>query len=246
MRNSSPSSARPQARPDGTEHQDVLTPNGSPDRPSRRHALRTLGAAALSLAAGPALAGSPSIYRNTGDGFSLFTRPTNEGFFEPDVGVSPWRGPTEWGLTPRVLKLRNAHTQETLQTMYWQRGDYDQNELSKMKRFMRDWRTGEEVTVDTKLLDMVWAVAQRTGTAPEFVVLSGYRSPATNQMLIDSGHSGVARDSLHMQGRAMDITVPQIPLSVLRDAALDLAAGGVGYYPSSNFLHMDTGRFRTW
>jgi uncharacterized protein YcbK (DUF882 family) len=178
--------------------------------------------------------------------FGSVTRPSVGPLFGPDQTASPWRGPTEFGLGPRTIGLVHAHTGERVDATYWQRGAYDQLEVARLNAFMRDWRTDEIIGMDPKLYDILWSLGQSIGRDPEFTVLSAYRSRATNEMLIRTGHTGVARDSLHMYGKAVDITLPGSPLATLHRAAVALQAGGVGYYPSSNFVHVDTGRVRTW
>jgi uncharacterized protein YcbK (DUF882 family) len=221
---------------------------GSDRRLSRRGLLAgAVGLAATAALGGPARASGPSIYRNAGGVFgAAATQPSPGALFGPGQTANPWRGPTEFGLGPRTVGLRHAHTGERVDTTFWQRGAYDQQEIARLNAFMRDWRTDEIVGIDPKLYDVIWSIGQSIGRDPEFTVLSGYRSRTTNEMLIRTGHTGVARDSLHIQGRAMDITLPGQHISTLRDAALALQAGGVGYYPSSNFIHVDTGGVRNW
>lgn len=219
-----------------------------PGRPLSRRGILTgaIGLAATGLFAGSASATGPSIYRSNGGLFTSASSSSSGALFGPGQSGSPWRGPTEFGLGPRTLGLYNAHTQERLDVTYWQRGTYEQVGIARLNAFMRDWRTDEITQIDPKLYDVLWSVGQSIGRDPEFTVLSGYRSRATNNMLIASGHTGVARDSLHVQGKAIDITLPGTALTSLQRAALALQAGGVGYYPSSNFVHLDTGRVRTW
>lgn len=114
-----------------------------------------------------------------------------------------------------------------------------------MNQFLRDFRTGDEHEIDPGLLDRLHRLAGATGTARPFEVISGYRSPATNQTL--RLHSeGVAAGSLHMQGMAIDVRLPDVRLVALQKAALAARGGGVGYYPASRFVHVDTGRVRAW
>ena len=114
-----------------------------------------------------------------------------------------------------------------------------------MNHFLRDFRNGEVHPIDPQLLDQLHRVASATGSKTSYEVISGYRSPATNRALHERS-SGVATRSLHLEGRAIDVRLPGVPLADLRDAALSLAAGGVGYYPGSRFVHLDTGRPRHW
>jgi len=117
--------------------------------------------------------------------------------------------------------------------------------LREVARVLRDHRTGIEGAIDPKLLDLLHALRAVLGTSRAFQVISGYRSPATNQMLAASSR-GVARDSLHTRGMAIDIRIPGVALEHLRDAAMRLKGGGVGYYAQSNFVHVDVGRVRSW
>ncbi len=110
---------------------------------------------------------------------------------------------------------------------------------------LRDFRTGDVHKIDPALLDLLYDLQERAGATRPFEVISGYRSPQTNAALRRRSH-GVAGSSLHMQGQAIDIRVGDVPLASLRRAALALRQGGVGYYPASNFVHVDTGRVRTW
>jgi uncharacterized protein YcbK (DUF882 family) len=145
----------------------------------------------------------------------------------------------------RSLRLHNLHTGEQLRTTYWADGDYIGEELAAINHLLRDHRSGEVVAIDTALLERLHALQQRFGGKDTFQVISGYRSPATNAAL-RSHNSAVAKRSLHMQGRAIDIRLPGVELKALRQAALAQQAGGVGYYPRSNFIHIDTGRTRFW
>lgn len=145
----------------------------------------------------------------------------------------------------RRLKFYNTHTAEQLTATYWAEGQYQTAELSAIDRLLRDHRSGEIHAIDRRLFDILFSLQQQTGARGTFEVISGYRSPVTNRELRRAG-SGVARNSLHTHGQAIDIRHSGIRLTDLRQAALDLRAGGVGYYPSSNFIHVDTGRVRTW
>lgn len=145
----------------------------------------------------------------------------------------------------RVLTLRNLHTGEKITRTYWADGQYLQDQLAEVDHLLRDHRTDEIHPIDPHLLDVLHRLQHTVGSRKPFEVISGYRSPKTNAML-RSNSSGVAKKSLHMQGKAIDIRLPGQDLAKLRQAALGLKAGGVGYYPKSNFLHLDTGRVRFW
>ncbi|MGF1623484.1 MAG: DUF882 domain-containing protein [Alphaproteobacteria bacterium] len=161
-----------------------------------------------------------------------------------DDAASAGRSVPETGA--RRIALRSLNTGERVDVAYWQRGRYDPAGLAQLDAFMRDWRTDEIGQMDPALYDLLWAIGQSICEDPEFTVLCGYRSPATTTMLVRAGTNGIARDSLHMQGKAADITLNGASLSTLRDTAMALQAGGVGYYGRSNFVHVDTGIVRSW
>lgn len=145
----------------------------------------------------------------------------------------------------RELHFFHTHTSERLVVQYHDGRAYLADALATVNQFLRDFRTGDVHKIDPGLLDLLHGLAGATGTAKSFEVISGYRSPATNQML--RLHSeGVAAGSLHMQGMAIDIRLPDVPLVKLQKAALAAHGGGVGYYPASQFVHVDTGRVRAW
>ncbi len=145
----------------------------------------------------------------------------------------------------RKLKLRNLHTGEKMKATYWEDGKYISETMRDVANLLRDHRTGDKHRIDAGLMDILYDLQLRIGSKKEFHVISGYRSPKTNKML-NRRSNGVAKKSLHMRGRAIDIRLPGTELRNLRKAALSMRAGGVGYYPQANFLHVDTGRFRTW
>ncbi len=147
---------------------------------------------------------------------------------------------------PRVLRFAHLHTAETLEVEYMDGVRYLPDALSAVNRLLRDFRTGDVHDIDPRLLDLLHALKGATGSGQPFEIISGYRSPKTNAMLRTHGGGGVASGSLHMRGQAIDIRVADVRLTDLREAALHLARGGVGYYPSSNFVHVDTGRVRRW
>jgi uncharacterized protein YcbK (DUF882 family) len=145
----------------------------------------------------------------------------------------------------RTLAFRHTHTAEQERITYWHDGQYLADGLQTLDHLLRDHRTGDSITMDRALLDMLHRLQQAVGVCGEFEIISAYRSPKTNEMLRNKS-SGVAKQSLHMQGRAIDIRLCGCDLKRLRDRAVALKAGGVGYYPKSNFIHLDTGRFRYW
>jgi uncharacterized protein YcbK (DUF882 family) len=147
---------------------------------------------------------------------------------------------------PRTLAFRHTHTGETLTVAYANGDAYAAAALARIDWLLRDFRTGESKAIDPQLLDQLHALSVATGTTAPFEVISGYRSPATNVALQQRGGGGVATHSLHLEGRAIDVRLPDVSLTDLRDAALSLRAGGVGYYAQSQFVHVDTGRVRRW
>ncbi|QMU61029.1 MAG: DUF882 domain-containing protein [Gammaproteobacteria bacterium] len=145
----------------------------------------------------------------------------------------------------RTLEFINLHTDETLHSCYWANGEYDTNSLSEINHILRDHRANEVCEMDPSLIDLLHALHETTGSNAPFHIISAYRSPQTNEKLRQETN-GVAKRSLHMQGKAVDIRLPDVELSRLRDAAISLEAGGVGYYAKSNFIHIDIGKARSW
>jgi uncharacterized protein YcbK (DUF882 family) len=151
----------------------------------------------------------------------------------------------------RALALRHLHTREHLPPLVYAQADaYLPPALQTLNRFLRDHYSGDIGVMDPQLFDLLHrvqaALGGRAASLSAYEVISGYRAPATNQHLKATRGGGVATRSLHMDGRAIDVRLPGVPLAELRDAARSLKAGGVGYYPRDNFVHLDTGRFRTW
>lgn len=155
--------------------------------------------------------------------------------------------PTTANAQDRTLSLYNTHTHERLTVTYKRNGRFVQAGLDQLNRFLRDWRRDEVTRIDPDLFDVVWSVYREVGATEPIHVVSAYRSPATNNMLRRRS-SGVARNSQHTQGRAMDFFIPGISAAEIRAAGLRLQQGGVGYYPRSNtpFVHLDTGSVRMW
>lgn len=145
----------------------------------------------------------------------------------------------------RVLSLRNLHTGEFLHRVYWEAGRFMPDALRAIDWVLRDHRTNEVHEIDRGLLQLLSVLRSRLDTAEPFEIISGYRSPASNALL-RATTTGVAANSLHPRGMAVDIRVPGRPLPKLRAAALALRRGGVGYYPESGFVHVDVGRVRAW
>jgi uncharacterized protein YcbK (DUF882 family) len=148
-------------------------------------------------------------------------------------------------LEQRHLHLINTHTGEARDAHYFVDGVYCPEELDTLNWLLRDHRTSEVLPIETRLLDLLHELAAAAGREPRFEVISGYRSPATNATLVATTN-GVSSRSLHMQGRAIDVRLVGLPTPALRDLALARQAGGVGYYPVSDFVHLDTGRVRNW
>jgi uncharacterized protein YcbK (DUF882 family) len=145
----------------------------------------------------------------------------------------------------RTLDFFNIHTSEKLDVCYFDGEDYRPRALDKINYILRDFRADEILPIDPQLLDQLFALKTRIRTRTPFHVISGYRTPATNAMLRRTTN-GVARSSMHTQGRAIDIRLPGYSTRRLRNLCVAMKAGGVGYYPKSDFVHIDTGRFRTW
>jgi len=145
----------------------------------------------------------------------------------------------------RTLSLYNTHTGESLEATYCIQGRYCPDALRSIHHILRDHRTEEVAPIDPGVLNFLHAISRKLGSREPFHIISGYRSPATNALLRDRSRN-VARNSLHMEGKAVDIRLPDCDLGLLRQAALDLKKGGVGFYPGPNFVHVDVGKVRFW
>jgi len=156
--------------------------------------------------------------------------------------------PSKPAAPERVLSFFNTHTGERLKTSYCCGGEYQPEALTQINHILRDFRANEIKPIDPRLLDLLHELGGTLETDQPFHIISGYRSPHTNAMLRERGgaQTGVASHSLHMDGKAIDIRLPGVKLDNLRAAARSLKLGGVGYYPTSNFVHVDTGRVRYW
>jgi uncharacterized protein YcbK (DUF882 family) len=149
-------------------------------------------------------------------------------------------------LEPRRVALHNLHTGESLKAVYWENGKYVPDAVAALNKLLRDFRTGDVHMIDPGLYDILDAISAKVENRSPYQIISGYRSPRTNAMLKKTGGGGVATHSLHMDGKAMDIRLNGVQLTHLHKAALSLKKGGVGYYPVSNFVHVDVGRVRRW
>lgn len=187
------------------------------DMAGRRGFLRGLGG--LVLGAGAAIA-APTILTSPADAASV-------------------------NAARRSLSFMSLHTKEKLRVTYYANGAYDKGALSDINQMLRDWRTGEVGTMDPKLMDLLFQLRQRLRSDDPFHVISGYRCPRTNAMLAAKS-DGVATKSLHMVGKAIDITMPGRQLARIRQEAANLRLGGVGIYSRSGFVHVDTGQVRYW
>jgi uncharacterized protein YcbK (DUF882 family) len=145
----------------------------------------------------------------------------------------------------RVLRLYNTHTGESIKSVFWAEGDFIPDALADINKLLRDHRSNTVATMDPKLLLLLDSVSAKFGGSEVLHVISGYRSPETNAKLAKAS-GGVAKHSMHLDGKAIDIRLPGRDLAKLHKAALAMQGGGVGYYPSSQFVHMDTGRVRNW
>lgn len=167
------------------------------------------------------------------------------GFWTPSLALANPATAVASAAKGRSLRLTNVHTNETFSGEYWYDGKYAHDAFGEIKSVLRDFRTNEKFPIDPRLMDILYVLQHRLENVTTFNVFSGYRSPTTNHMLRETTN-GVARGSLHMQGQAIDVNLPGTRLPSLKAAAIRLKSGGVGYYPSSDFVHIDTGRARSW
>ena len=169
-------------------------------------------------------------------------RGTRYGGFAPSLPVAP---PELDTTSPRTLSLLNVNSKEELTVTFWSDGTYHRDALDQLNHFLRDSQNNQQTEMDPLLFDVLWHTMNVTGFHGTVEVLSAYRSPQTNAWLA-SVSRGVARDSQHMSGNAMDIRFPGVPVFKIRQAARSLQMGGVGFYPRSGFVHLDTGPLRYW
>jgi uncharacterized protein YcbK (DUF882 family) len=145
----------------------------------------------------------------------------------------------------KTLAFYNTHTDEKLKATYLRGSSFDKGALKDINHILRDFRTGDVFPIDLKLLDLLTELHNKTGSKQPFQIISGYRSPKTNSML-NAESSGVAKRSMHLDGKAIDIRLSDVKLRTLHDTAVSMKRGGVGMYTASNFVHVDTGRVRYW
>ena len=172
-------------------------------------------------------------------------RATRYGGFAPAVMAAPLPTPDLDLSSPRSLSLVNFNTKEEMTVTYWSNGAYHRSALDQLNQFLRDSRDSGTTEMDPLLFDVLWHTARIAGYSGQIEVLSAFRSPESNAWLA-SVSRGVARDSQHMNGNAMDIRFPGVPVFRIRQAARALNMGGVGFYPRSGFVHLDTGPVRYW
>lgn len=145
----------------------------------------------------------------------------------------------------RSLSFYHTHTKQELQATYAWGKIYNPVALTRINHYLRDYRTGEMHPIDPHLLDILWTIQQEVGSKGVYEVISGFRSPKTNGRLRQSS-SGVAENSLHMRGKAIDVRFSGSDTDQIQQCAIEMRSGGVGYYAKSDFVHLDTGRYRTW
>jgi uncharacterized protein YcbK (DUF882 family) len=145
----------------------------------------------------------------------------------------------------RRVRMYSGRTGESIDTIYWIEGEYIPEVTKEINHFMRDWRSDDVVKMDPRNFDIIAAAHRLLDVTEPYMLLSGYRSPATNALLRSRSH-GVAKNSLHMKGMAADLRLQSRSVSQMARAAQACSAGGVGHYPRSNFVHMDCGPVRTW
>ena len=145
----------------------------------------------------------------------------------------------------KILKLHNVKMNKTFYAPFFERNYYKLSGLFEINKAFVDYRDREITRVDVKLVNLLYDIKQSIGSDSQFNIVSGYRTPKTNSMLRRT-HRGVAKNSFHTKGQAVDIYIPNVSLRKVRDVAIGLGRGGVGYYPGSNFVHVDVGPVRTW
>jgi uncharacterized protein YcbK (DUF882 family) len=192
----------------------------------------------------PLLAALALVAASANASGQLQARARSANMAPPDI---VWRLGDPSDRAPRILSFVNPQTRETITAVYRDGGAYLRPQLDRLDRFLRDRRNGAQVALDPRLYDILWMIQKRLGSKGAWHVASAYRSPRTNAWLASMSH-GVARDSLHMRGQAIDVMLPGYSVERIRAAAaaLGLGMGGIGTYPSSGFVHIDTGALRRW
>lgn len=197
------------------------------------------------LAGAAGLAAAPALAQEAGGSVDPEAVGAPEGFsLSPTPLTPPPAG-------PRHLKFHHLHTGKDLDVVYWDGGRYVWDALQAVNRHLSDFRSLEVHPIDVRVLDILFTLQSLTGSKEPYRIISAFRSAATNEMLSGqsataNGSSQVAKKSLHMEGKAIDMRLNDVSLTGLRDAALALKGGGVGYYPDSAFVHVDIGPVRTW
>lgn len=207
--------------------------SSTPLRNTRRQLLHQAGALALLGAAG---AGSTLVNTVFAAESALTTEKGGASDRVDESRINPG---------PRRLRLVNVHTQEKISVVYWKDGEYQQDSLNKINFLMRDFRANEVMYMDTAVVDYLFDVYSQTESDEHIQILSGYRSPKTNEMLRKRS-GGVAKNSLHIVGKAIDFRIPGMATRELQRRALSMQRGGIGFYKRSDFVHIDSGPFRHW
>ncbi len=159
--------------------------------------------------------------------------------------ISATDAPSDAPLVAKTLTFYHTHTGDRLHVTFAQGDTYDTAALEAINGFLKDFRNGEKIAIDPALLDFLYDLQRTLNSSGTFEVISAYRSPQTNEIL-RSRNNGVARSSQHLLGKAIDVRLDDVELKKLRDTAIEMRRGGVGYYPKSNFVHLDSGRVRRW
>ena len=220
-----------------------MKPSAMPEASSADHRLSRR----RFLAWGALAAGMSLIPQSAVAGRSLFQPPSNplQKLIPPDTWhkrslFQPLTDPPE-----KTVALYNTHTGESINAVYWFRGQYLPEAMSAVDRVLRDHRTDEIKPIDPQLLDLLHAISEELECSHPFYVISAYRSPTTNAFLRFMSRR-VAEHSLHMDGKAIDLRLPGWASHTVKRVAVELRMGGVGYYPRANFVHVDVGRVRYW
>ncbi|MCQ8103393.1 DUF882 domain-containing protein [Methylomonas sp. SURF-2] len=190
------------------------------------------------------VASQSSSHTQAGRQHSIIQPGHREPLIQPEMQNSPFMDHGRFG-SHRSLAFLNPHTGDKLNVTYFEKGRYLSDALEEVSFLLRDYRTGDVHSIDPELLDQLHDLKQMLGLSQPFGVICGYRSPMTNARL-HAEHSGVANNSFHIHGRAVDIRIERFDLRRIHSAAIAMHRGGVGFYPESNFIHLDTGTFRTW